>query len=90
MGYGVNLAMPLGSYTTFMGQAVDDTSLFFRYTITADRTLDGTVNDDDLTVLNAYYGTVRTGDWITGDLDYDGDVDDDDVTLLNSFYGQSI
>jgi hypothetical protein len=91
VGYGVNLAMPLGSYTTFMGQTVDASSLFFRFTITADLTLDGTVNDDDLTVQSAYYGTIGTdAEWITGDLDYDGDVDDDDVTLMGSFYGQSI
>jgi hypothetical protein len=90
VGYGVNMAMPLGSYTTFMGQSVDDSSLFFRYTITADLTLDGTVDDSDATVQNVYYGTVSTGEWITGDLDYDGDVDDEDVTLLNALYGQSI
>jgi hypothetical protein len=91
VGYGVNLAMPLGSYTTFMGKTVDQSSLFFRYTITADLTLDGTVNDDDSTVQLAYYGTTGTdAEWITGDLDYDGDVDDDDVTLMGTFYGQSI
>jgi hypothetical protein len=90
VGYGVNLKLPLGSLTTFMGQSVDDTSLLIRFTITADLDLNGTVNEDDTTVQGAYYGTVSTGEWITGDLDYDGDVDDDDATLLGAFYGQSI
>jgi hypothetical protein len=91
VGYGVNLKLPLGSYTTFIGQPVDDTSLLIRFTITADLDLNGTVNDDDYTVQGAYYGTTGTdAEWITGDLDYDGDVDDNDVTLLGAFYGQSI
>lgn len=69
---------------------MDDTSLLIRFTITADLDLNGTVNDNDVTVQSAYYGTVSTGEWITGDMDYDGDVDDEDVTLLGAFYGQSI
>jgi hypothetical protein len=83
--------MPLGSMTTFMGQAVDATSILIRYTVTPDFTLNGTVNNDDVTVFNAYYQP-GMGDqfWSWGDADYDGDVDNDDATLLNSFFNQSV
>jgi Ca2+-binding RTX toxin-like protein len=90
VGYGVNMEMPLGSTTTFLGQTVDDTSVLVRFTITADLTLDGTVDDSDVTVLNACYGMTSGGEWLTGDLDYDGDVDDADATLLSALYGYSI
>jgi hypothetical protein len=90
IGYGVNMEMPLGSTSAFLGQTVDLTSVLIRFTITADLDLNGMVNDDDTTVQYAYYGTTSGGEWLTGDMDYDGDVDDDDVTLLSALYGQSI
>jgi copper(I)-binding protein len=87
VGYAENSAMPLGSYTTFKGKPVDDTSVLMTYTRTADANLDGIVNDDDVTIVGATYAPgVAGAHWYTGDFDYNGFVDDDDVTLLGAFY----
>ncbi|MEX2139381.1 MAG: pentapeptide repeat-containing protein, partial [Pirellulales bacterium] len=87
IGYAENSALPLGSYTSFRGQAVDDTSLLMAYTRTGDANLDGIVNDDDVTIVSATYAPgVSQPYWALGDFDYNGFVDDDDVTLLGVFY----
>ena len=68
-------------------QPVDATSVLIAYTRTGDANLDGSVNDDDVTIVGA---TMRRGcrmpHWALGDFDYNGFVDDDDVTLLGAFY----
>jgi glucose/arabinose dehydrogenase len=90
VGYAENSTLPLGAYTTFRGQPVDDTSLIFAYTITGDANLDGVVNDDDVTIVGASYAPgVPQPQWALGDFDYNGFVDDDDVTLLGVFYDPS-
>jgi hypothetical protein len=90
VGYAENANLPLGSYTTFRGQAVDATSVLIAYTRTADANLDGLVNDDDVTVLGAAYAPgVAGGVWALGDFEYNGFIDDDDVTLLGVFYNPS-
>jgi hypothetical protein len=82
--------MPLGPYTTFRGQPVDETSLLIAYTRTGDANLDGLVNDDDITIIGATYAPgVPQPSWALGDFDYNGFVDDDDVTLLGVFYDPS-
>jgi hypothetical protein len=82
--------LPLGPYTNFRGQPVDGTSLLFAYTRTGDANLDGVVNDDDVTIVNASYAPgVSQPSWALGDFDYNGFVDDDDVTLLSAFYDPS-
>jgi hypothetical protein len=87
VGYAENSALPLGPYTTFRGQAVDATSVLIAYTRTGDATLDGLVNDDDVTVVGATYAPATAqAHWALGDFDYNGFVADDDVTLLGVFY----
>ena len=90
VGYAENSVLPLGSYTTFRGQPVDDTSLLVAYTRTGDGNLDGIVNDDDVTIVGTSYAPgVPNASWALGDFDYNGFVDDDDVTLLGAFYDPS-
>ncbi|MEX2141783.1 MAG: PEP-CTERM sorting domain-containing protein [Pirellulales bacterium] len=90
VGYAENSSLPLGPYSTFRGQSVDDTSLLMAYTRTGDANLDGIVNDDDVTIVSATYAPgVPQPSWALGDFDYNGFVDDDDVTLLGAFYDPS-
>jgi hypothetical protein len=90
VGYAENSALPLGPYTTFRGQPVDDTSILLAFTRTGDADLDGLVNDDDVTIVGATYAPgVPQASWALGDFDYNGFVDDDDVTLLGVFYDPS-
>ncbi|MEX2141428.1 MAG: PQQ-dependent sugar dehydrogenase [Pirellulales bacterium] len=90
VGYAENSSLPLGSYTSFRGQPVDDTSLLLTYARTGDANLDGVVNDDDVTIVGATYAPgVPQPHWGLGDFDYNGFVDDDDVTLLGVFYDPS-
>jgi autotransporter-associated beta strand protein len=88
--YAVNGDLPLGSYSVFGGEAVDDSSLLVRYTRTGDANLDGAVNDHYVTIVGAAYAPgVSRPQWELGDFDYNGFVDDDDVTLLGVFYDPS-
>ena len=87
IGYAENGILPLGPYTSFRGQAVDDTTLLMAFTRTGDANLDGVVNDEDVTIVGATYAPgVAQPHWALGDFDYNGFVDDVDVTLLSMFY----
>jgi T5SS/PEP-CTERM-associated repeat protein len=87
VGFAENSAMPLGPFTTFRGQPVDDTSILIVFTRTGDANLDGVVNDNDVTIVGATYAPgVAQASWALGDFDYNGFVDDNDVTLLGAFY----
>ncbi|MEX2137812.1 MAG: PEP-CTERM sorting domain-containing protein [Pirellulales bacterium] len=87
IGFAENASLPLGAYTTFRGQTVDDTSVLMAFTRTGDANLDGVVNDDDVTIVSATYAPgVAQPSWALGDFDYNGFVDDDDITLLGVFY----
>jgi hypothetical protein len=90
VGYAENSALPLGPYTNFRGQTVDDTTVLIAFTRTGDANLDGVVNDDDVTIVGAAYAPgMPQPSWALGDFDYNGFVDDDDVTLLGAFYDPS-
>jgi hypothetical protein len=90
IGYADNSALPLGPYSTFRGQPVDDTSLLMAFTRTGDANLDGVVNDADVTIVSATYAPgVPQPHWALGDFDYNGFVDDADVTLLSALYDPS-
>jgi subtilisin-like proprotein convertase family protein len=90
IAFAENAALPLGAYTTFRGQPVDNTAVLIAFTRTADANLDGLVNDDDVTILGASYAPAASNTlWALGDFDYNGLVDDDDVTLLGAFYNPS-
>jgi hypothetical protein len=87
IGYAENASLPLGLYTSFRGQGVDDTSLLISYARTGDANLDGVVDDNDVTIVSATYAPgVPQPSWAFGDFDYNGFVDDDDVTLLGAMY----
>jgi hypothetical protein len=87
VGFAENALLPLGAYTTFRGVAVDDTSILIAYARTADANLNGTVDDDDVTVVGATYApSAANFNWSGGDFDFNGFVDDDDVTLLGALY----
>ncbi|MEX2138445.1 MAG: PEP-CTERM sorting domain-containing protein [Pirellulales bacterium] len=86
VGYANNADLPLGPYTNFRGQPVDDTSVIIRGTRIGDANLDGVVNDDDVTIVGATFGMTSGAVWALGDFTYDGAVNDDDVTLLGALY----
>jgi hypothetical protein len=90
VGYADNSLLPLGPYATFRGQPVDATAVLIAYTRTGDASLDGVVNDDDVTIVGATFAPgVAQPHWALGDFDYNGFVDDDDVTLLGALYEPS-
>jgi hypothetical protein len=89
VGWANNADLPLGPYTDFRGQAVDDTSVLIRGTKMGDANLDGVVNDDDVTIVGATYGMTEGATWALGDFTYDGAVNDDDVTLIGALYDPS-
>ncbi|MEX2138443.1 MAG: PEP-CTERM sorting domain-containing protein [Pirellulales bacterium] len=86
VGWANNADLPLGPYTTFRGQPVDDTTVLIRGTRIGDANLDGVVNDDDVTIVGATFGMTSGAVWALGDFTYDGAVNDDDVTLLGALY----
>ena len=87
IGYADNASLPLGAYTSFRGQAVDETSLLMAYTRTGDANLDGVVDDQDVTIVGATYAPgMPQPSWALGDFDFNGFVDDADVTLLGALY----
>jgi hypothetical protein len=87
VGYAENALLPLGRYSTFRGQPVDDTAVLIAYTRTGDANLDGVVSNDDVTIVGANFalGLAKPA-WALGDFEYNGFVDNDDVTLLGAFY----
>jgi hypothetical protein len=89
VGWANNADLPLGAYTDFGGQTVDDTAVLIRGTRIGDANLDGVVNDDDVTIVGATYGMTSGASWALGDFNYDGAVNDDDVTLLGALYDPS-
>ena len=74
------------SYTSFGGETVSINSVLIRYTKGADCNLDGKVNGDDLTILNADLNAGGTGEWYLADFDYDGICDGDDATMMGALY----
>jgi hypothetical protein len=86
IGYAHNGSLPLGPYASWRGQTVDTSSFLIGYTRTGDATLDSIVNDDDVTILGAFYKQAGADSWAEADFDYSGAVDDDDATLLGAFY----
>jgi hypothetical protein len=90
IGFGDNATLPLGSYSSFRGIEVDSSSILIAFTRTGDATLNGVVDDDDVTIVNANYNPSGTEPrWSYGNFDMDNAVADDDVTLLGVFYDPS-
>jgi autotransporter-associated beta strand protein len=86
VGFANNGDLPLGAYTNFRGEAVDDSTVLIRTTRTGDANLDGVVGDEDVTIVGATYGMTSGATWALGDFNYDGAVDDADVTLVSALY----
>ena len=61
--------------------------MLITFTRTGDANLDGRVNDEDVTILNATYApSTPNPHWAQADFDYNGLIDDDDVTVIGVFY----
>lgn len=88
MSIGVVEASSIGSPTSFLGTAVDSTSVLARYTFKGDADLSGTVNFADLVSLAQHYNT--SGSWREGDSDYSGTVNFADLVALAQNYNGSL
>lgn len=67
---------------TFDGIAVNATDSLIKYTYYGDTDLNGTVNFDDYSRIDAGFLNARTG-WLNGDFDYNGLVNFDDYSLID-------
>lgn len=75
--------------STFMGVAVDATSILARSTYLGDATLDGSVGIADFSVLAAHFnGTGRS--WHQGDFSFDGTTDIADFALLAANFNRAL
>ncbi|CAN5597171.1 hypothetical protein BH09PLA1_BH09PLA1_28140 [soil metagenome] len=68
--------------TTFSGQTVDITSVLIKYTYYGDSDLNGVVNFDDYSRIDAGFNNGRTG-WFNGDFDYNHLINFDDYALID-------
>jgi V8-like Glu-specific endopeptidase len=70
---------------TFLGTAVDATTLLLKYTWYGDANLDGQIGIDDYTLLDRGIARSLTG-WVNGDFNYDGSVNAADYLLIDKGY----
>ena len=70
------------------GSDVDDTAILVKYTYTADLTLDGKTDTQDLSVFSTKYdGGASTGRfWFEGDSTYDGLLNNQDLSIFGTAY----
>lgn len=73
---------------TFMGQAVDGSTVLVRYTRVGDANLDGITNISDFALLAANFNLTDTG-WNRGDFNYDGATNIGDFSGLAANFNQS-
>src|SRR5206468_174900 len=91
LGYAEASSVGIGAGGgTFSGQAVDNTSVLVRYTLSGDSNLSGGVDLTDFTFLAANFNKVGGATWLQGDYNYDGNVDLTDFTFLASNFNQSL
>jgi hypothetical protein len=89
LGYGEASTLFATFPATFMGQAIDDTSILVRYTRYGDANLDGTVNLVDFNRLAGSFGATDAY-WTEGDFNYDQTANLQDFNLLADNFGQSV
>jgi hypothetical protein len=78
-----------GAAALFDNFTVQNSDLLVKYTYYGDADLNGQVNFDDYSRIDAGFNNARTG-WFNGDFDYSGGVDFDDYSLIdNAFNTQS-
>ncbi|MBC8105871.1 MAG: hypothetical protein H7Z14_04720, partial [Anaerolineae bacterium] len=70
---------------TFSGQQVDNTTVLIKYTYAGDADLNGIVDFDDYSRIDAGFNNNRTG-WVNGDVDYNNIVDFDDYSLIDQAF----
>jgi hypothetical protein len=87
VAYAHNGTLPLGAYAEYRGTPADASSVLIGYTRTGDATLNGVVDNNDVTIVGANFAPGFSKPfWALGDFDYNGFVDSNDVTLLGVFY----
>ena len=74
---------------TFLGHAVDPTTVLLRLTRTGDANLDGRVTLQDFNRLAGGFGMETGAVWSRGDFNYDGRVNLTDFNLLAGQFGLS-
>jgi hypothetical protein len=81
-----------GGDATFLGQAVDASSVLVRYTLAGDANLDGGVDFADLVRLAQNYDAAPANGstWFNGDFTYDGVVDFNDLVRLAQNYDAAL
>ena len=93
-GYGeasTVLGIDAAGTGSFMGQAVDGTSVLVRLTLRGDGGRDGRVDFNDLAALAQHYNTLDgSAVWTEGDFNLDGNVDFNDLAMLAQNYNGAL
>jgi hypothetical protein len=76
-------------YGTFAGQAADINSILIKYTLIGDMDLDGDVDADDYSKIDAGYAQKLSGYW-NGDVDYNGRINADDFFLMDRAFSSAL
>jgi hypothetical protein len=85
----INTAGNAPLYTTFDGVSGLTTSdVLVKYTYYGDANLDGTVDGNDYTAIDANNGVTSGATWAMGDFNYDGKVDGSDYSLIDNAFNQ--
>ncbi|MBC8105215.1 MAG: matrixin family metalloprotease [Anaerolineae bacterium] len=71
-----------GAAATFFGQTLDDSAVVVRLTYYGDTDLNGVVDFDDYSRIDAGFNGDKTG-WFNGDVDGNGIVDFDDYSIID-------
>ncbi|HEV8377938.1 MAG TPA: DNRLRE domain-containing protein, partial [Tepidisphaeraceae bacterium] len=75
-------------YSTFSGLSADTNSILVKYTLVGDLDLDGDIDADDYSKIDAGYAQHLTGYW-KGDLDYSGRINADDFFAIDRAFSSS-
>jgi hypothetical protein len=76
-------------YATFAGLSADLNSVLVKYTLVGDMDLDGDVDADDYSRIDAGFAQRLNGYW-NGDLDYNGRINADDFFAMDRAFSSSL